>query len=192
MPVANAGKDETIPVGQATVLRGENSTAPGGVIVSYLWKKHSGPDQYEILSPTSYASWIRNMVAGTYVYRLTVTDNFGKSSTDDVVITVYPRTQALSGGVLLENNLQLNADRFTIFPNPVRDAINFRWNSAYRGNAVVNIYDFAGRRLQTVNIRKEQADFNQRINVNTLNRGMYFIDVRLPNGQAVIQKTFQK
>ncbi len=193
MPVANAGKDENIPVGQATVLHGENSTAPGGAIVSFSWKKLSGPDQYEILTPNSYASWIRNMVVGTYVYRLTVTDNFGKTATDDVMITVYPKTTIGANGTqLMENDLQLKTGRFTLYPNPVRDVVNFNWSSSYRGNAVVAIYDFAGRRIQSINIRKEQADFNDRIIVNRLQKGLYFLEVRLPDGQSVIQKTFQK
>jgi hypothetical protein len=87
--VANAGKDEVIPVGQATVLHGENSTVTGSTIKSYTWTKYSGPASYELLTPTSSASWVRKMTAGTYVYRLTVTDNSGNTSYDDMTITVY-------------------------------------------------------------------------------------------------------
>ena len=86
-PVANAGKDETIPVGQATVLNAGASTAAAG-IKSYLWTKVSGPAAYEMLTPSASSTWIRNMTAGTYVYRATITDNNGATSTDDVIITV--------------------------------------------------------------------------------------------------------
>lgn len=91
-PVANAGNDESIPEGQATVLHGENSTAPAGSIKSYLWTKISGPANYEILTPTASSTWIRNMIAGVYVYRLKVTDNNDATAFDDVVITVRAAT----------------------------------------------------------------------------------------------------
>src|SRR5205085_12392169 len=87
-PIANAGKDESIPVGQATVLHGENSTSPAGSIVSYSWTKYSGPANFEMLSPASATTWIRNLVDGVYTFRLTITDNRGVSAYDDVVITV--------------------------------------------------------------------------------------------------------
>jgi hypothetical protein len=93
-PVANAGKDESLPVGQATVLHGEQSTAPGSAIRSYQWTKYSGPAAYEMLTPTSSATWLRNMVAGVYVFRLTITDNNGATSYDDVTITVGGGTTA--------------------------------------------------------------------------------------------------
>ena len=195
VPVANAGKDETIPVGQATVLRGENSSSPNGSIVKYQWTKFSGPAQFEMLTPTEKNTWIRNMVAGTYVYRLTVTDNVGKTAYDDVVITVYSTTsQSLStrNQQMTPNSTNALAESFVLYPNPVVDQINLRWSSMYRGNAVMNIYDMSGRRMKSLAIKKEQSDFNDRVNVSDLQKGMYFLEIRLPDGKVGIQKTFQK
>lgn len=93
LPKANAGPDQTIPVGQATTIHGTASTDLGGTITSYNWQKFSGPSAYEILTPNSVSTWIRNMTAGVYVYRLTITDNRGLTSTDDVQITVTGSNQ---------------------------------------------------------------------------------------------------
>lgn len=84
---ADAGQDETIPVGQATVLRGGKST---GKIKSYHWSKISGPEELEMLTPNEFNTWIRHMSAGEYLFRLTVKDEVGNESHDDTKIIVYP------------------------------------------------------------------------------------------------------
>jgi predicted esterase len=195
VPVADAGKDETIPVGQATVLRGELSSSPNGSIVKYQWTKFSGPAQFEMLTPTEKNTWIRNMVAGTYVFRLTVTDNVGKTAYDDVVITVYSTaSQSLStrNQQMTPNGTNLITENFVLYPNPVVDQINLRWSSMYKGSAMMNIYDMGGRRVKSVTIKKEQSDLNDRMDVSDLQKGMYFLEIRLPDGKVGIQKTFQK
>ena len=88
-PVARAGNDivMTLPT-NATTLNGNASTDADGTIVSYSWTRISGPATYTISSPGSAATGLNNLVAGVYVFRLTVTDNSGASSTDDITITV--------------------------------------------------------------------------------------------------------
>ena len=90
------------------------------------------------------------------------------------------------------NGTNVVADNFVLYPNPVVDQVNLRWTSMYRGNAMMNIYDMGGRRVKSLSIKKEQADFNDRLNVSDLQRGMYFLEIRLPDGKVGIQKTFQK
>lgn len=60
-----------------------------GTITTYAWTKISGPAGGTIVSPSSATTDITDLVTpGVYVYRLTVTDNDGATSTDDVQITV--------------------------------------------------------------------------------------------------------
>ncbi|HTL06617.1 MAG TPA: PA14 domain-containing protein [Chitinophagaceae bacterium] len=88
-PVANAGSDVVLnlPV-NSTFLNGAASTDPDGTLVSCLWAWQSGPSQYNINDPKILTPTVNNMVAGTYVFRLTVTDNKGASSQDDVRVLV--------------------------------------------------------------------------------------------------------
>ena len=134
--------------------------------VEYQWTKFSGPAQFEMLTPAEQNTWIRNMVAGTYVFRLTVTDNVGKIASDDVVITVFaPTSQTLStrNQQMTPNGTNVVADNFVLYPNPLVDQVNLRWTSMYRGNAMMNIYDMAARRVKSLSIKKEQVDLNHRL-----------------------------
>ena len=87
-PIANAGKDETIPVSwkYMPTINASLSTDPGGWITAFKWTKVSGPSSYWFSSSTSSQTKVNGLVAGTYVFRVTVTDNTGKTDTDDVTI----------------------------------------------------------------------------------------------------------
>lgn len=92
LPVARAGADRIIPLGwnYMPTIWGNTSTDADGTIVSYKWTKVSGPSSYTMHTPTGKYTKVTNLVAGTYVFRLTVTDNDGGVSTDDIVITMTP------------------------------------------------------------------------------------------------------
>jgi hypothetical protein len=108
-PVANAGTDILINLpNNATVLNGLLSSDTDGSISSYAWTKISGPANYSITSPTSSNTPVTGLVNGTYVFRLTVTDNLGATSTDDVTIVVNKLPTANAGqdaSVQLPNNV---------------------------------------------------------------------------------------
>lgn len=86
-PTANAGADSTITLPKNTVTLIGSGTDPDGTIASYLWTKVSGPAA-SIVSPNLATTRLENLVAGTYVFRLTVTDNSGSTGTDDVSVIV--------------------------------------------------------------------------------------------------------
>lgn len=87
-PVAGAGNDIIIQLPTNTVtLNGSASTDTDGSIVSYYWEKISGPD---VRFSNAYAAVnvVSGMVAGNYIFRLTVKDNKGASAIDYVNVTV--------------------------------------------------------------------------------------------------------
>ncbi len=90
-PVANAGPDQnlTLPT-SSTNLDGTASTDPDGTITSYVWTFVSGPSTVDPADTASPA--ISGLVQGTYVFKLTVTDNDGATDDDEVTIVVSPAT----------------------------------------------------------------------------------------------------
>lgn len=88
-PVADAGTDIviTLPT-NFTSLNGSASADPDGSISGYAWTYKSGPSQYTLGTASSVNPALSNLVAGTYVFLLTVTDNEGATGTDSVKVTV--------------------------------------------------------------------------------------------------------
>jgi hypothetical protein len=89
-PLAKAGADQVIPMSWKYYpqINATTSTDPDGWVKSFHWTKVSGPSSYYIVSPNSGITKVTGLVAGTYVFRITVTDNDGKTATDDVTITM--------------------------------------------------------------------------------------------------------
>ncbi len=88
-PVANAGANRaiTLPT-NSTSLSGAASADADGTIATYLWQQLSGPSASTLSATNTAAISVSNLQAGSYTYRLTVTDNDGATATDDVTVTV--------------------------------------------------------------------------------------------------------
>lgn len=85
---ANAGADKTITLPTSSLnITGSGTAASGNVIWYYKWTKVSGPgcNLNYVSKPTLY---VYNMNAGTYVFKLVVTDNEGATASDQVTVTV--------------------------------------------------------------------------------------------------------
>lgn len=91
-PVANAGANQTIqlPVNQVN-LDGSASIAPSGTISMYNWSQVSGPSAATLSAATAAQTSAANLVAGTYIFQLTIKDNNNVNASDSVVITVKPQ-----------------------------------------------------------------------------------------------------
>ncbi|RAW01337.1 PKD domain-containing protein [Pseudochryseolinea flava] len=87
-PVAHAGNDVllTLPENSLT-LNGLTSTDADGTISSFAWVQVT--DLPATLSDTTFAELdVTDLIEGTYVFALTVTDNDGATHTDQVTIVV--------------------------------------------------------------------------------------------------------
>jgi hypothetical protein len=107
-PVANAGGNQTItlPISSIT-LNGSASSDPDGTIVSFNWTQQSGPSTAVLATPNTAITTASGLQAGTYVFRLTVTDNQGATAFADATITVNP---APSGGQAVVSFTLMNAN----------------------------------------------------------------------------------
>jgi len=87
-PQANAGNDQIITLPTNSVTLNGSGVDADGTISSYEWRKMSGPNGDVIDKAAAVATLITGLIAGIYVYRLTVTDDKGATSFDDIQITV--------------------------------------------------------------------------------------------------------
>lgn len=90
-PIALAGSDQTLtlPTAQA-ILDGSGSYDPDGKITAWSWTQLSGPNQATISNGNSAQATINALIAGSYAFNLTVTDNSGAVSNSQVKVTVNP------------------------------------------------------------------------------------------------------
>jgi hypothetical protein len=84
-PTANAGVDQVITTPTSQVNLSGSGTDSDGTIVSFAWTKLSGTGG-TITSASSATPNVTGLIAGTYTFRLIVTDNEG--ATDDDTVTV--------------------------------------------------------------------------------------------------------
>jgi predicted esterase len=88
-PLANAGSDLTLTLpNNSAGLDGTRSSDPDGTIASYSWSKVSGPTEFTINDASSSKPTISNLVKGSYLLRLKITDNKGATATDDISVVV--------------------------------------------------------------------------------------------------------
>jgi hypothetical protein len=88
-PVANAGGNQTITLpANSVVMSGTASTDADGTIAGYTWSQVSGPNTATFSSTTTASVTASGLVAGSYVFRLTVRDNNNATGTTTVTVTV--------------------------------------------------------------------------------------------------------
>ena len=87
VPVVNAGSDKTVTLPATSVALTGTASDPDGSISSYTWTKVSGSTA-TLTNATTATLSVTGLVAGTYVFRLTVKDNAGATASDDVTVTV--------------------------------------------------------------------------------------------------------
>ena len=86
-PTANAGSNQTITLPTSQVSLSGTAYDNDGTIVSILWTKIAGGSA-SITNPTSLSTTVTGLTLGSYVFRLTATDNAGATGSSDVTITV--------------------------------------------------------------------------------------------------------
>jgi hypothetical protein len=84
---AGANRSLTLPTNSLNVTA--TAADSDGNIASFLWVKVTGTGG-TIVSPTSASTNITGLVAGTYLFRVTVTDNGGLTASDSMTVIVSP------------------------------------------------------------------------------------------------------
>jgi gliding motility-associated-like protein len=88
-PTANAGSDKSITLPISSVVLNGSGTDIDGSIASYSWTKFSGPTA-TLTNENTQNLTASALIAGTYVFRLTVTDNQGATGFANATVTVQP------------------------------------------------------------------------------------------------------
>ena len=92
IPVVDAGTDISIKLPADSVTLRGTGVEVGCAIASYEWTQISGPET-NLRGARTPELTVSSLAAGSYLFRLTVTDVCGARGTDDVQVTVLPPNQ---------------------------------------------------------------------------------------------------
>lgn len=141
-PVANAGGNKTITLPTASVTLNGIGTDADGSVDTYLWVKMSGPTTFNQSGQNTPNLALTNLVQGTYVFLLTVTDNDGASHSAQATVTVNPsganQLPIVSAGA--ERTLFLPTNSVTLTAtasDPDGTISNYLWEKKSGGTATL-------------------------------------------------------
>ncbi|SEW40633.1 Por secretion system C-terminal sorting domain-containing protein [Chitinophaga sp. YR573] len=165
--VANAGADQTIsyPSTNMVTLDGSSSYATGGYVSAYNWVLVSGPAGSNILNPAAQQPVVTFSATGTYVFRLTVTDTYGNTDTDDVTIIVGNKTGVAGVTVSLQ-----------VYPNPATTTLHVRLTLAETSRIIINIYTSTGTMRGTYDLGTVST-VSKDIDVSSFSSGIYIMQI---------------
>ena len=87
-PTVSAGEDMKVVLPKDSAKITATAVDPDGSIQNYVWEKISGPTTLSMSGNTTAELSLRNLVQGTYLFKVSVTDNDGAKASDSVSIVV--------------------------------------------------------------------------------------------------------
>lgn len=143
LPLANGGTNQTITLPTSSTSLVGAGFDPDGSITTYTWTKVNGPASYALVSPNSQVTTLNSLEQGTYVFRLTVTDNNGAKGSDDITITVNSATDnnppvANAGG---NQTLKLPTNTTVLFGSGTDvdgSIVSYEWSKVNGGPATLS------------------------------------------------------
>lgn len=113
------------------------------------------------------------------------TDILGNTRVGAVDAGAYEQQQPVATETIIEDENAL-----TIFPNPVKDQLNYQVNDAIQGELFITIYDVTGKIVMTWRAEKNGATLVDIIDVKALQTGVY--DIFISNGKEAAGRRFVK
>ncbi|WP_163865987.1 PKD domain-containing protein [Myxococcus eversor] len=87
-PTVSAGANQTVTLPTTTATLSGTASDADGSIVSRQWAQTQGPNTATLVTPTSLNTSVSGLVAGTYIFELTATDDDGASTSNTTTVTV--------------------------------------------------------------------------------------------------------
>lgn len=87
-PIANAGANVFVTLPSNTAILNGSGVDPDGTIATYSWSRRLGPTTVTESGNTTQTLSLTDLVVGTYLYRLTITDDKGGTTFDEVSVFV--------------------------------------------------------------------------------------------------------
>ena len=177
-PVAVAGNDQSIILPQdSAYVDGGKSYDNNGSITNFTWTKLSGPVTCTITTAASKTTWIKKLNEGTYVFELTVTNNFKLTAKDTLTIhvdkTKIARPPIAEAGA--DQTIQLPTNTVTLDGSASSDPDN-------------DISDYLWTRIKGSGNVSYTSPANTVTDVNKLTAGLHLFELRVTDATGLIDR----
>lgn len=142
-----------------------------------------GPPYVPPFDPNNWY-FFPQMASLTYKMTIKFTNICGVG--DETVVWFKPSDYSCKTG---ENNIvdnSISSVQPKIYPNPVADELNISYISLQE-NTTITIRDILGKIVYMENVKNKNLAINQKIDVSTLEKGMYFIEFESINGKEQLK-----
>jgi poly(3-hydroxybutyrate) depolymerase len=138
-PTVNAGSNQTITLPTNKVSITGSAT---GTNLTYKWTQASGPNTATLSGQTSLVLSASNLVQGTYVFTLTVTDDLKRSVSMDVNVLVNASrsNQAPTVNAGADQTVSLNNPKITLkatASDPDGSIVSYTWTKTWGADATI-------------------------------------------------------
>jgi hypothetical protein len=185
-PVAVAGNDQWITLPSTAYLMGGGSYDVGGWVSSYAWSQVSGPNQATLATISTTNVEAKNLIAGTYTFKLTVTDNQGATGTSTMNVYVYGSgTSARTTSTVestTDNTVSTTSNSLVLYPNPVITTMTVEFSNNLTGDIQINVISSSGANVKSIKSTKTSTLFTQQVNMQDVTKGTYVVEVIFSNG----------
>jgi lysophospholipase L1-like esterase len=167
-PVANAGNDQAVNVGDLVTLDGSASFDPDNNAITYLWKAPEGIalSANNVAQPTFTAPQVDEVTP--YEFSLKVNDGKLDSEPSTVIVTVKDFTSGINRPAVANGKKQVNG-----YPNPNKGDFGIELSNVEQQGTII-IVDMLGRLIH----RSNYSDNNPiSISIPYIERGVYMITV---------------
>jgi len=164
---------------QTSVKRFESGNWTGDQKVNYAF----AGNELEIAVPVSYFNFRNNQLVFSFHWTdnnqqlLDINEFFinGESAPDRRFDYLFTTDNSTAVGNI--NNSQLN-----FYPNPATNILNFNFRTG--GNYVIRFYDMASR----LKMERSMNSANQQIDISSLAKGIYLVEIKEKSGDAIVKK----
>lgn len=166
---------------------------PNGGGLSNIWARTCNNTQYGNIDITfkdgEAAIMCASPTAGTYAPVNPMTGFIGNNPAgtwnlvfvdfyngDTGVVNEWSVELCSTSSTIVLSNEEFTLENFVLYPNPNKGDFSLSFSSTSGENIDINVYDIAGRLVQTKNYNAT-ATFNENISLNNVSTGMYLITV---------------
>ncbi|HEX4372707.1 MAG TPA: T9SS type A sorting domain-containing protein, partial [Puia sp.] len=185
----------TLPINSIWLIGSGSYEPGGGSIASYSWKQISGPSNVIFITNTP-TTFVTGMIAGTYVFQLTITDKAGVSSVATTTVTVNSLSLLQDASKQTDSSttekdisaLSTATNKMQLYPNPAQGTINLQLNSDTTGTIVIHVFSITGQPVISKQSEKTGNYYQTSFDISRLASGTYMMQILIGGKQQLTAK----